>query len=161
MHHSTQAQGCSCFEHAKELGWPTLASRRVASEAMAMSLNVSGCGPSYLADLFQPVANAHQHRTRSASSGGFHLPQVRTEIGKKYFVYKGTCRWNALPPSLGTGGATAICSHLLAYDLKKLFQSMSHLSLSMHIIISTYVGTCVDLKTHLQSHACLKWECFQ
>ena len=53
--------------------WP---SKRVVSEVTAMFLGVSGHGPSYLTALIQPVASIHLHKTRTASSGGIHLPQV-------------------------------------------------------------------------------------
>ena len=80
------------------------------------SLSVSGYGPSYLTNLFQSAASIHLHKIRSASSGGIHLPQVRTKMGKKSYAYRGvSIRWNALPPGLRTGRATAICSHLLTY----------------------------------------------
>ena len=59
------------------------------NEAMAMSLSVSGHGPSHPTDLFQPVASSHMHMTRSASLGGIRLPQVKTEMGKKLFAYRG------------------------------------------------------------------------
>ena len=69
--------------------WPS--SRRSENEAMAMSLSVS-----YLTDLFQPAASSHMHMTRSASSGGIHLPQVKTEMGI-LFTYRGAHRWE-FPP---------------------------------------------------------------
>ena len=53
------------------------------SRAIAMSLSVSGYGPSYWTDLFQPAASTHLHETRYASSRGIHLLEVRTEMGKK------------------------------------------------------------------------------
>ena len=53
--------------------------------------------------------------TRSASSGGIRLPQVKTEMGKKSFVYRGAHRWNYLTQGVRTGGAAAIRSYLLTY----------------------------------------------
>ena len=69
----------------------------------------------YLTDLFQPVAGSHMHMTRSASSGGIHVPQVKTEMGKKLFAYRGAHRWNSLPLGVRTGKAAAIRSYLLTY----------------------------------------------
>ena len=104
----------------KELGWPTLASRRTVNEAMAMSLSLSGHGLSYLTDLFKPVASSHMRMTRSASSGGIRLPQVKTEMGKKSFAHRGARRWNSFPPGARTGGAAAIHSYPLTYVYKWL-----------------------------------------
>ena len=105
----------SGMDMRKELGWPTLASRRTVNEAMAMSLSLSGHGPSYLTDLFKPVATSHMHMTRPASSGGIRLPQVKTEMGKKSFAHRGARRWNSFPPGARTGGAAAIHSFPLTY----------------------------------------------
>ena len=116
-----QAQGCICFGNGKGAWLAHSGLQEGMSEAMAMSLSVSGYSPSYLTALFQPAASNHLHRKKSASSGGICLPQVKTEIGKKYFVlHSAARRWNALPLGLGLDRATAICSHLLTYVLRLL-----------------------------------------
>ena len=69
--------------HRQELGWPTLASRRAASEAMVMHLSVSGHGPSYLTNLFHSVASTHLYEMRSASSGGSQAPNIRQRWERK------------------------------------------------------------------------------
>ena len=79
---------CRCRDAAtlnmqKNLDWLTLTSMRAVSGAMVMSLSVSGYGPSYWTDLFQPAASTHLHGTRFTSSGGICLLEVRTEMGKK------------------------------------------------------------------------------
>ena len=50
------------------------------SEAIAMSLSVSGYSPSYLTALFQLAASNHLHKTKSASSGGICLQRLGRNI---------------------------------------------------------------------------------
>ena len=45
--------GASATDMQRELNWPTLASRRTVSEAVAVYQSVSGRGPAYLSALFQ------------------------------------------------------------------------------------------------------------
>ena len=84
----------SATDMRRELHWPTLASRRAVSEAMAVYQSVSGRSPAYLSALFRLSASTYQHATRSASYRGIQVPQVKTEFGKKAFAFKGAQRWN-------------------------------------------------------------------
>ena len=82
---------------------------------------VSGRGPAYLSALFQQSARTHQHATRSASCRGIRVPQVRTELGKKEFAFRGALRWNGLPASIRASRSndisSSIKSHLLTYSI--------------------------------------------
>ena len=113
--------GASATDMRRELNWPTLTSRRAASEAVAAYQSVSGHGPAYLSALFQQCARTHQHATRSASCRGIRVPQVRTELGKKAFAFRGALRWNGLPVSIRTSKSndisSSIKSHLLTYSI--------------------------------------------
>ena len=104
-----------------ELGWPTLASRRAASVAVAVYRSVSGRSPSYLSALFQASEHTHHHATRSASCRGIRVPRVKTEFGKKAFAFRGAQLWNALPASIRVSKnhdvSTSIKAHLLTYTI--------------------------------------------
>ena len=50
-----RCRDASVMDMHKELGWPTLASRRAVNEVMAMSLSVSGHGPSCSSQLQVPT----------------------------------------------------------------------------------------------------------
>ena len=105
----------------RELGWPTLASRRAASVAVAVYRSVSGRSPSYLSALFQASEHTHHHATRSASCRGIRVPRVKTEFGKKAFAFRGAQLWNALPASIRVSKnhdvSTSIKAHLLTYTI--------------------------------------------
>ena len=60
---------------------------------------------------------AHTYETRSASSGGIQVPNIRTEMWQRAFTYRETQRWNSLPASIRAGKATAIRVHLLTHLL--------------------------------------------
>ena len=105
----------------RELGWPTLASRRKLSEVTAVFRCLSGHSPPYLSALFKPSSQVHQHETRSSTSKGLLIPHSRTNHGKKSFAFRGSKSWNALPPRLRDINldtfATAARKHVLSYIL--------------------------------------------
>ena len=84
----------------KQLGWPTLASRRRLSEAIVTFRCTSGLSPLNLSTLFKPAVSVHHHGTRYASSNSLYPPRVSTEFGKKSFAFCGAQLWNLLPPNL-------------------------------------------------------------
>ena len=67
-------------------------------------------------NLFCSVASTYLYEMRSTSSG-LQWSNVRTEMGKKAFTYRGAHRWNSLPASVRAGKATAIKAHLLIHLL--------------------------------------------
>ena len=58
----------------KELGWPTLALRRMLSEVVATYCCISGHSAHYPSSLLRPVVSLRNHDTRSVTSNGPHLP---------------------------------------------------------------------------------------
>ena len=60
----------------KQLGWPTLASRRRLSEAIVTIRCTSGPSSLNLSTLFKPAVSVHRHGTRSASSNSLYPPRV-------------------------------------------------------------------------------------
>ena len=84
----------------KEMGWHTLASRRMLSEVVTTFHSISGHSPHYLSSLLRPVVSLHNHGTRSVTTNGLHLPKVSTGFGKKSFAFRVAQRWNSLPPEL-------------------------------------------------------------
>ena len=81
----------------KELGLPTLASRRKLHLAQMMFKCLSSRSPTYLSDLF-PLSTSH-HFTR-ASSSKLNLPSFRTSMGQKSFSFLGASLWRTLPPEI-------------------------------------------------------------
>ena len=58
---------------------------------------VSGVAPSYIKNLLTSVADMPGHeRLRSAASGYFDVPRVRTRIGSQAFSVAGPQAWNSL-----------------------------------------------------------------
>ena len=49
----------------KELGWPTLLSRRTIGETLILHRFLSGSAPDYLSSLLKPTSSVHSHMTRS------------------------------------------------------------------------------------------------
>ena len=90
----------SATEMRKELGWPTLTSRRTLSETKMVFRCLTGRSPSYLSALFNPISHTHQHVTRASSTKGTSIPRIRTEHGRHSFAFRGAKIWNALPPSM-------------------------------------------------------------
>ena len=104
----------------RELGWPTLASRRALAESRMVHRCVTGCAPQYLASLFVQSTRVHLHKTRSAATGGIHVPKFKSKFGRMSFPLRGCRQWNALPPSLRsimnpTSFVTVVRSDLLKY----------------------------------------------
>ena len=104
----------------RELGWPTLASRRALAESRMVHRCVTGCAPQYLASLFVQSTRVHLHNTRSAATGGILVPKVKSEFGRRSFAFWGCWQWNAFTPSLRsiknpTSFVTVARSDLLKY----------------------------------------------
>ena len=59
---------------------------------------VSGVAPSYIKDMLTSVADMPECRhLKSAASGSFDGPRVRTRIGSQAFSVTGPQAWNSLP----------------------------------------------------------------
>ena len=79
----------------RELGLPTLASRRKLHLATMMFKCLSLHSPTYLSQIFS-FPTSHYH-TQSASILQINLPPVRTSFGQKSFSYVGSALWRSLP----------------------------------------------------------------
>ena len=74
-----------------------------------------GSAPSTLSTSFTKICNIYKFSTRAASSASLALPQPRTEMLKRSFLYSGPRIWNALP--------TLLKHHLVSIDaFKKLYK---------------------------------------
>ena len=79
----------------RELGLPTLASRRKLHSAQMVFKCLSSNSPSYLSQLFS-YPPSHYH-TCSSSSSQLNLPPLRTSLGQKCFSFMGASVWRSLP----------------------------------------------------------------
>ena len=84
----------------KELGLPTLASRRKLHLAQLMFKCLSSHSPTYLSDLFS-LSTSH-HFTRASTASQLNLPSLRTSMGQKSFSFLGASLWRTLPPEIRT-----------------------------------------------------------
>ncbi len=57
-----------------------------------------GDAPEYMLNYFEDVKNLHNHNTRIAGSGGYTLPEINNDSGKRTFHYSGAQSWNKLSP---------------------------------------------------------------
>ena len=106
----------------KELGRPTLLSRRILGKALILHRCLSGSAPEYFSSLLKPTSSVHSHLTRSSVTKGLQVPRVRTEFGRKTFAFWGAHRWNSLQSNLrnvsqpsSSISAARVC--LLSYEL--------------------------------------------
>ena len=53
--------------------------------------------PTHMKEMFVQTSDLHTYSTRSATSGGFHPPHRKLNIGKASFSYRGAHFWNQLP----------------------------------------------------------------
>ena len=57
----------------------------------------NGIVPEQIQFLFDKCTNIHSHNTRSASSGNYVIPKMKTAKGQTAFVFFGAQVWNNLP----------------------------------------------------------------
>ena len=82
----------------KELHWLPIKQRITYKLCVMMHSAVSGVAPSYIKDMLTSVADMPgRGRLRSAASGSFDVPRVRTRIGSQAFSVAGPQAWNSLP----------------------------------------------------------------
>ena len=53
--------------------------------------------PTHMKEMFVKTSDLHTYSTRSATSGGFHPPHRKLNIGNASFSYRGAHVWNQLP----------------------------------------------------------------
>ena len=72
----------------KELGWPTLLSRRILGETVILHRCLSGSAPDYLSLLLKPTSSVHSHvHDQIHSHQGLQVSRVRTKFGRKTFAF--------------------------------------------------------------------------
>ncbi len=73
----------------KELKWTDI-STRWQQQKLCMVFKISkGEEPEYMLSYFKEVKNLHNHNTRMAASGGYTLPKINNDSGKRTFHYSG------------------------------------------------------------------------
>ena len=88
----------------KELHWLPIQQRITYKLCIMMHAVVCEAAPVYIRDMVVSVADLPgRERLRSASSGTFDVPRVRTHYGSQAFSVAGPRAWNALPADLRIG----------------------------------------------------------
>ena len=101
----------------RELGLPTLTSRRKLHTAQMVFKCLSSNTPSYLSQLFSHPPS--HYCTRSSSSSQLNLPPLRTSLGQRCFSFMGASIWRSLP--VHVRGVTdfkvfsTLCEQLFSY----------------------------------------------
>lgn len=106
----------------KELGWPTLLSRRILRETLIIHRCLSRSTPNYLSSILKLTSSVHSHMSRSAATKGLQVSRVRTEFGRESFTFWGAHGWNSLPTNLRnkshpTSFVSAAWAYTLSYKL--------------------------------------------
>ncbi len=79
------------------LKW-TVISTRWQQQKLCMVFKISKVDvPEYMLNYFEKVKNLHNHNTWIAVSGGYTLPKINNDSGKRTFHYSGAQSWNKLP----------------------------------------------------------------
>ena len=107
-----------------ELHWLPIAYRIKYKLCLVMQAAVNNRSPAYITDTLVPTSSLlHRERLRSHEFGGFKVPRVRTEFGRRAFSIAGPTVWNELPRNIrGNDNVTTFKrvpkAHLfkLAYD---------------------------------------------
>ena len=91
----------------KELHWLPIKQRITYKLCIMMHAVVFEAAPVYIRGMVVSVADLPgRERLRSASSGTFDVPRVRTHYGSQAFSVAGPRAWNALPADLWIGIST-------------------------------------------------------
>lgn len=94
---------CRALTHHCELysrvGWPSLTTRRLCHWYIFIYKVIIGLLPLYLCELIKHK-NTGQYALRSQNLILLDVPNVRTELGKKAFVYAAPTAWNLLQNEL-------------------------------------------------------------
>ena len=87
----------------KELHWLSIAYRIKSKLCHIMHAAVNNRSPAYITDTLVPASCLlHRERLRSHESGGFEVPRVWTEFGRRAFSIAGPTVWNELPHNIRT-----------------------------------------------------------
>ncbi len=81
----------------KKLKWTDI-SIQWQQQKLCMVLKISnGDALEYMLNYFEEVKNLHNHKTWMAASGGYTLPKINNDSGKRTFCYIGAQTRNQLP----------------------------------------------------------------
>ena len=92
-------------DHAKllkDLDWLNVPELIEFDTASLMYKIENDLAPTHMKEMFVKTSD-HTYSTRSATSGGFHPPQRKLNIGKASFSYRGAHVWNQLPVEIRGG----------------------------------------------------------
>ena len=78
--------------------------------------------PTHMKEMFVKTSDLHTYSTRSATSGGFHPPHRKLNIGKASFSYSGAHEWNQLPVEIRGAQSLENFKNSLKTSFKKGFR---------------------------------------
>ena len=91
----------SVTEAMQTLHWLPIVFRVRYKLCVMMHASVGGNAPEYINNVLVPTSTLSGRSTlRSFTSGGYEVPRVRTEFGRRAFSVSGPVAWNQLPQEL-------------------------------------------------------------
>ena len=93
-------------DHAKllkDLDWLNVRELIEFDTASLMYKIENDLAPTHMKGMFVKTSDLHTCSTMSATSGGFHPPHRKLNIGKTSFSYRGAHVWNQLPVGIRGG----------------------------------------------------------
>ena len=78
--------------------------------------------PTHMKEMFVKTSDLHTYSTRSATSGGFHPPHRKLNIGKASFSYRCAHVWNQLPVEIRGAQSLENFQNSLKTSFKKDFR---------------------------------------
>ena len=112
-------------DHAKllkDLDWLNVRELIEFDTASLMYKIENDLAPTYMKEMFVKTSDLHTYSTRSATSGGFHPPHRKLNIGKASFSYRGAHVWNQLPVEIREAQSLENFKNSLKTSFKKDFR---------------------------------------
>ena len=112
-------------DHAKllkDLDWLNVRELIELDTASLMYKIENDLAPTHMKEMFVKTSDLHTYSTRSATSGGFHLPHRKLNIGKASFSYRGAHVWNQLPVEIREAQSLENFKNSLKTSFKKDFR---------------------------------------
>ena len=150
-------RGTSHIKMLKELGWQSLATRRLIAKTTRMFVIKTKQSPKYLSDIFEESTLLGLHNTRGHARGDFAIPKCRTALYQRSFVYSGISIWNNLAPEIRASPTKASFKS----NLKKLHSCQvplfyHHTSRSNQIAFTQLRMEFSNLNSHLYYKGCIE-----
>ena len=114
----------------KEIYWLPIADRIKYKLCLMMHVAVNNRRSAYITDTLVPTSSLlHRERLRLHESGGFKVPRVRTEFGRRAFSIASPMVWNELLHNIRrTGNVTTfkrvLKAYLFKHDCWRFFSSL-------------------------------------